>query len=840
MKKYLLITYLICFMSAFGGEYRKTVILDPPGISKNGRYDQVVFPGTQSFGQTGGPALPYFALEMLLPPGERALEIRIDFQEEMKLEGEILLAPWQPAYPLSDQKKHPVQFDPEQYASLNPLPESASGKLTTQVYRGCPVTLTTWCPVRYTPGSRQLSWFRKVNILLITEKVESPNPLKIKASDLAWMKKHYSNAEVLNMLPVDPPDTSDYQVLLISPDLFLNQLEDFRDVYRIQGMKSRVVSLTTIVNQISGLDNPEKIRNYILQEYQQHDIQHVVLVGDAELMPVRGLYCQVQSSSVYTDNGIPADLYYSALDGNWNTDGDGYWGEPGEEDLLPDISVGRLTVSTLTDLNNLRVKTLNYQLSPVIPDLRKPLLAGEKLWDNPVTWGGNFMDLLIGDHTDNGYTTHGIPTAHDEETLYDRDLPVPWTASDLLAEINSGHSFLHHVGHANTGYLMRMYTSGVTDAAFSQVNGIEHSFMPVYTHGCYCGSFDIGDCIAEKMLNIQRFCNVFVGNSRYGWFNEGQTEGPSEHLHREFVDAMYFDSISSVGWAHSLSKIASAPWVTAPGQWEEGALRWCVYTCNVLGDPVLNLWTDQPRVISVQFPDTLQAGSPGFTVLVNEAGMPAGGIRATLVQNSSLLAYSQTNTAGEATLSFILQPDTGWAMLVFSGYNCLPDTHAIYISGQSGISGYLTYQNTAQTPLSNTVIRLLLNGTVVSVDTTASDGAFSLPFSQAGNYTFEYSCPLSWGGVNSTDALEVLKHFVNMIQLQGLALSAADVDASQFVNAADALSIQKRFVGLLANFAGGNWKFSHSGLNIPTPGQYSLLIKGLCAGDVNGSFVPLN
>ena len=27
------------------------------------------------------------------------------------------------------------------------------------------------------------------------------------------------------------------------------------------------------------------------------------------------------------------------------------------------------------------------------------------------------------------------------------------------------------------------------------------------------------------------------------------------------------------------------------GQWEEGALRWCFYDCNILGDPAMKIWT---------------------------------------------------------------------------------------------------------------------------------------------------------------------------------------------------------------------------------------------------------
>jgi len=112
-----------------------------------------------------------------------------------------------------------------------------------------------------------------------------------------------------------------------------------------------------------------------------------------------------------------------------------------------------------------------------------------------------------------------------------------------MNHINAGRPWLHHVGHSNYIYVMKMDISDITNSNFSQANGINHNYTIVYTHGCMCGGFDQTDCIAEKMVGIDNFAVAFIGNSRYGWFNEGTTDGPSQHLHREFVDALYRGSI---------------------------------------------------------------------------------------------------------------------------------------------------------------------------------------------------------------------------------------------------------------------------------------------------------
>ena len=133
-------------------------------------------------------------------------------------------------------------------------------------------------------------------------------------------------------------------------------------------------------------------------------INFVVLGGDTEIIPTRKLRSSVQSSSVHTGD-IPSDLYYSALDGNWDSNQNGIYGEPAEADLLPELAIGRIPFSNTTELNNFLSKITRYAFSPVIFDTNRPLLAGEHLWDNPLTWGAQYLDLIVGLHDDNGYTT---------------------------------------------------------------------------------------------------------------------------------------------------------------------------------------------------------------------------------------------------------------------------------------------------------------------------------------------------------------------------------------------------------------------------------------------------
>jgi len=227
-------------------------------------------------------------------------------------------------------------------------------------------------------------------------------------------------------------------------------------------------------------------------------------------------------------------------------------------------------------------------------------MVSEFLYAPPMTWGSDYLELLIDDHSDNGYFTHGIPSlVNTIDSLYDSP-SFSWGTTQLLNEINQGKSFIHHSGHSKSNYMMRLNNWDITNQNFSKVDGIQHNYQLMYTHGCICGAFDDNDCISEKATTISNWLVGGVFNSRYGWFNQGQTEGPSAHLHREFISALYNPDPDSacpeLGSAHTMSKIKTAPWVGLPGEFEPGAQRWCFYDCNVLGDPALKVWIDNPSV----------------------------------------------------------------------------------------------------------------------------------------------------------------------------------------------------------------------------------------------------
>lgn len=121
---------------------------------------------------------------------------------------------------------------------------------------------------------------------------------------------------------------------------------------------------------------------------------------------------------------------------------------------------------------------------------------------------------------------------------------------------------------------------------------------------------------------------------------------------------------------------------------------------------------------------------------------------------------------------------------------------------------------------------------------TDSYGTFIFPELSPGHYQIQPQITQAWGGVNATDCMLILKHFVNMDTLTGTAWKAADVSGDSQINSIDALLSARRFTGSISAFPAGDWVAEPLEIEL-NESLYGLEIKTLCFGDVNASYIPL-
>ncbi|MBU8920327.1 MAG: T9SS type A sorting domain-containing protein [Bacteroidales bacterium] len=637
------------------GEVRLVCHFEDPVIESAGNgFQRIFFPGVIQAGKPGEPEFPFHGVRILLPEGEEAIASKIIRKGWRPISESIRLHPRQYVRPGSDPaddgRNNGFLFLQEAYL-IDRMTDPADSDFRTHFLRGHAIATGCFSPVSYNPATSEAGWYSEVEIVIET----APGAAAAKALRfIRWDKITRDRLTSLVDNPSAVPMTdarggsiaagTGYDYLIISTASMAGEFTPLRDHYEKRGIRTSIMTVEDIDAGWTGSDTAEKIRSAVIDQYMTQGIGYLLLAGDGDpggvaSVPFRGLYCAVQSSSLYEDGNIPSDIYFAALDGDWNTDGDALWGEPGEDDLYQEISVGRAPVDSPAEAAAFINKVVMYQESPVTGDLEKSLLLGEHLYSSPLTWGGDEMDQLVGECGTWGFTTNGIPEGFDITRYYDRDLGS-WSAAMLYAAVNAGTGWLSHAGHSNTYYAMRLGVGDVNTSNFTN-DGISTNFPIVYTYGCYAGAFDADDCICETMVTIDTYASALLCHSRYGWFTEGTTNGPSHHFQREFFDAIFAEGISMLGDALGRAKDETAPFVDLPDEYEPGAHRWCYYCLNLLGDPAMDGWTSTPSTLPVTHP--AETGRDEL-FLVAETDIP--GALASLYDGNDCVGVSFSDEAG--------------------------------------------------------------------------------------------------------------------------------------------------------------------------------------------------
>jgi hypothetical protein len=204
-----------------------------------------------------------------------------------------------------------------------------------------------------------------------------------------------------------------------------------------------------------------------------------------------------------------------------------------------------------------------------------------------------------------------------------------------------------------------------------------------------------------------------------------------------------------------------------------------------------------------------------------------------------------------------------WYRAVVKSGTCIVDTSEstqITVFSDYHISGYVKYENNPKTPLDGLKITLKKDGTPVgSPVTTGTNGYYDFGGLTNGSYSLEVATAhpsgnwQTWGGVNNTDALIVLNHINNSVPLTvnppvvritaSVKLPHPAIDNTDYI----AIRQASKYPATGYNyFSIPKWVFSGTttttgltGINLNCA-NVTRDIRGLCAGDVNGTYVPVS
>ena len=666
MKK-LSITLLLLASCVFASaqSITHTYHFNQPIVHQVDEYQTLSFEGSISNGTVGEPTLPWQSISLMLPQNTEATAIHVTLSDFAELEGQYNLLPAQRPRPISDDSPMVFEKNEALYRSNEAYPNKEFNTVSTQILNGVSFAFGGFTPVKYKPATGQVRYAQTVTVTVEYQASRADYSRKfwLRPETRNSINRLAQNTEMLDTYARRDGALPSYEMLLITPQNYVESFADYVGLYASRGIRVRVVSLTDIYAAMQGRDNKEKIRNYIIQEYENNGISMVLLGGDVDLVPHRNLWCYAQEGS---EDYVPSDTYYCCLDGTLNDDGDNKWGEVGEDDILPELAISRLPFNNASQLETILSKTFSYLTSPVLGEFHKPILAGEHLGNG--VYASQDLERLIGEVNFNGYTTYGYPEDYDFVRIYETPYHE-WDPNELTAAINDGTQYVNHFGHANTEYVAGWYNWDITPSLFSSANGVEHNYFIFKSQGCICGDF-ADDCILERMVVNQTGAVAAIGNSRYGWYNQ-TGDGPSAHYHRELIDAYNHERIARLGDALKECKIQTSPFITMDG--EIGVLRWSFYALNALGDVGLSAWFDEPFTPNVDCATTLPVGTNHLPVTVkDENGEGVYNFECRLFKGEELIALANTDANGEAELRFAAVNNTDVLDLYIVGMNGWP------------------------------------------------------------------------------------------------------------------------------------------------------------------------
>ena len=445
--------------------------------------------------------------------------------------------------------------------------------------------------------------------------------------------------------------------LIITSEALAPAFEPLAAWRTARGISSQIRTIEWIEARARhGVDRAETIRNFLIEAYQLWGIEWVLLGGDTSVVPAR--FGRSAAFVGTPDEFLPTDLYYGCLDGTWNGDGDGYWGEgaptqqgPSEADMLPELHVGRAPVRTPAEVTTFIDKLLTYE-TPVYTDYQNQVALFHEVLV-PANWDSSESVNLDGASIGQLMIQNSIPPEVTPLRYYDTYWLYPGstklTKAATLAQLDQSAGVMNHLGH---GY---RYTMSVGD--ISIVNGDadllsngDRTFM-LFMANCAAAAFDY-DCLAEHYLrNPDGGASAVIGATRSVSAIYVLT------YNQELMRQLYVLNVTRLAPMLDEARLVRAGHVVMDNHERQVQLA-----LTALGDPATLVFNGAVRATTLVCADTVVAGDITLAVGVLGDSLPVAGAAVCAMKAGEVYTVGETDSTGTAWLA--VSPRTGGPLVL--------------------------------------------------------------------------------------------------------------------------------------------------------------------------------
>jgi hypothetical protein len=530
------------------------------------------------------------------------------------------------------------------------------------------VTTVRISPLAYDESAGVLKLYQRATLHFYGDSLCGVSELSA-ARQVMQLVAAYHPADLPGQTAPNQPN-SGVEYLVVTSQTLAPAFEPLLQWKRMKGLSTGIALIENIVASQNGIDDAERLRNYLISAYQQ-GTRYVLLGGDETIVPIR--YAFNQDASEYPDLDVQqiCDLYYADLTGNWDVDGDGVYGEETEDaaDVYAELMVGRLPANTVDEVTTYVYKVIRYEQNPAGGNydyLTKSLfVAADQMRDYQ---DGQGQQQLLAEDLPGNFSADLVSLI--ESPSGDAENPASPQPVSTIERLGEGSGLISLLVHGiSDGWVSRsnlynqwpksyIYSRDGTTGTHGYLNQVPHTnkIGLVYSIACSHGGFDMDTppfestypCIAEYML-LQRYGGAvaFIGYSRWGWVST------SWRVERAFLDYL-FQQNNNVAEAQAYSK-AQFPYFLDTN-----------YGLNLYGDPELSIWTDVPLPLSIIRSEFDHAGPVKVDLTVTSGGVAVGDAIVTLLQNDEILLQTNTGADGRAELDFNYIVGNEYAVYAYS------------------------------------------------------------------------------------------------------------------------------------------------------------------------------
>nr|MEE4269068.1 C25 family cysteine peptidase [Candidatus Krumholzibacteria bacterium] len=586
-------------------------------------YQSLTLPGAAMAGTTGQPALPVVSRFVAIPNG-MTLEVVDLANQTTILDGSFRP---EPAQGLKARTDESIVLDRAYYDGRKALAADSGLRVTIGqpgLIRGQRVVSVAFHPVQWTPGSGVVTAAQRMTAELRFVPSADGNNAEKAGRPVPESFLSFFNNEVLgsDKSAFDEGTLGTWLMIYPSVSGVQTAITPLADWRTRQGYNVIMVSTS-----VTGTSN-SAIKNYIQNQYDNLEIplEFVTLVGDATGSLTLASWRENQSS--YSGEG---DHEYTRLEGN---------------DVLADIHLGRLSVTSVSELETVVDKIVNYEMTPSVG----------------IDDGWFTRAALTGDPSSSGYSTIWVNQWVKEqlEELNYTQIDTIWGGNftvEMMSKINQGLSIFTYRGYWN---MSGMNTGHIASLS----NGPELPFALVLT--CDTGSFwSDTTCRSEAFLRAPngggvasigtattgthtRYNNCMFQGVAEGVLNSGDPRvGPGLTRGKLDMYRNYFGAEPST--------------VTIWSTWN-----------NLMGDPATPIWTAYPEPLTVDYPASVTAGANVLPVTVlDQMGQPVAGARVAIYMKDVIQKNAVTGQDGRVLMPLEGLID-GEMLVTVTGNNLYP------------------------------------------------------------------------------------------------------------------------------------------------------------------------